>query len=185
VETEKFNVDPKIGKEDIVITVGNVTKSNLLRKGIEIFVKTASYLPKIPFYVIGRYNEETYNYLNEIASGNVIFTGFISEKELIKFYQKAKVYVQVSAHEGFGISPAEAMLCECIPVTTNRGALPEVVGKTGFYVPFNDPEETAKAIRKAIESDKGSEARNYILENFSMKKREEAIKNIIQDTLCK
>ena len=90
--------------------------------------------------------------------------------------------MQVSAHEGFGISLAESMLCECVPVVTERGALPDVTGHTGFYVPFNDPEETAKAIIKAIGSGKGSEARNHILENFSMKRREEALKRIIQET---
>jgi len=185
VETQKFDVDPKIGKEDIAITVGYVTKSNLLRKGIEPFVKAAAYLPEIPFYIIGKYDEKTYNYLKKIASPNVVFTGFISEEELIKFYQKAKVYVQVSAHEAFGISLAEAMLCECVPVVTDRGALPEVVGNNGFYVPFNDPEETAKAIKKAMQSDKGFEARRHILENFSMKKRENALVKIIHKTLCK
>lgn len=185
VETEKFDVDSKIGKEDIAITVGYITKSNLLRKGITPFVKAAAYLPGITFYVIGKYDDETYNHLKKIASPNIVFTGFISENELIKFYQKAKVYVQVSAHEGFGISLAEAMLCECVPVVTDRGALPEVVGENGFNVPFNDPEETAKAIKGAMQSDKGSEARRHILENFSIKRRENALVNIIDKTLCK
>ena len=185
VETEKFNVDEEIGKENIAITVGYINGSNLLRKGIEIFVKAAAYIPEVPFLVIGKYDEKTYNYLKTIASPNVVFTGFIPEVELIKFYQKAKVYVQVSAHEGFGISLAEAMLCECVPVVTKRGALPEVAGKAGFYVPFNNPEETAKAIKQAIESNKGSTARNHIFENFSMKRREVALTKIIRDTLCK
>ena len=185
VETVKFNADPKIRKEDIALTVGYISDSNLLRKGIEPFVKAASFLPEIPFYVIGKYDDETYNHLKKMASPNIVFTGFISEDELIKFYQKAKVYVQISAHEGFGISLAEAMLCECVPVVTDRGALPEVVGDTGYYVPFNKPEETAKAIREALTSSNGSEARKHILENFSMKRRENSLVNIIDKTVCK
>ncbi|MBN2018288.1 MAG: glycosyltransferase [Candidatus Cloacimonetes bacterium] len=185
VETEKFLVDSVIPKENIAITVGAVTSSNLSRKGIETFVKAAAYLPGIPFYVIGKADEATLQYLKKIATENVIFTGYVIEEELIRFYQKARVYVQVSGHEGFGISLAEGMLCECIPVVTKKGALPELVGDNGYYVPFNAPEETAKAIQKALQSTKGTHVRNHILEHFSMQRRENALVNLIKHTAWK
>jgi len=37
--------------------------------------------------------------LKSIASGDVKFTGFVPDEELIKYYQKAKVY-QLSKYEG-------------------------------------------------------------------------------------
>jgi len=90
-------------------------------------------------------------------------------------------YVQVSAHEGFGISLAEAMLCECIPVVTNKGALSEVAGESAFYVPFNDPEDTAKAIKDALNIKSGKIFRKHILDNFSLKSRGKKLKKIIED----
>jgi len=184
IEIDKFIIDAPLDKEDIAITVGRVTESNLLRKGIEPFVRAAAFLPKVSFYVIGKYDNDAYEQLKNITSDNVTFTGFIAEKELIEFYQRAKVYVQVSAHEGFGISLAEAMLAECIPVVTDRGALPEVVGDSGYTVDFNDPCQTARAIESAMHSTNGYTARKHIIENFSMKRRENALQRII-NSLCR
>jgi len=183
VEIEKFYVNSHTPKEDIVITVGGVTLSNLNRKGIETFVKAAAYLPEITFYVIGKADEAAFEHLQKIATKNVVLVGFASDEELIRFYHKAKVYVQVSCHEAFGVSLAEAMLCECVPVVTKKGSLPEVVDNTGFYVPYNNPEETAKAIQNALKSDKGHLARDHIMQNFAMKRREHAIVSIIQQTV--
>jgi glycosyltransferase involved in cell wall biosynthesis len=105
----------------------------------------------------------------------VSFTGFVEDEELIRWYQRAKVYVQLSLYESFGMSLAEAMLCECVPVVTDRGALPEVVGDTGFFVPYGDEKATAEGIRAALRSDKGPVARKRVEEAFPIKKREAAL----------
>jgi len=41
------------------------------------------------------------------------FTGLVPDEELIKYYQKAKVY-QLSEYEGLPNALCEAMLCECL-----------------------------------------------------------------------
>ncbi|MBS3768052.1 MAG: glycosyltransferase family 4 protein [Candidatus Cloacimonetes bacterium] len=170
-------------KENIVITVGYVKNSNLTRKGLENFVKTAKYLPQIKFYLIGKVLDDSIDYLKSIANDNVNFEGYVTFDKLRSYYQKAKVYVQTSAHEGFGISLAEAMLSECVPVVTSHGALPEVVGNTGFYVEYNNPEETAASIEKALNSSSGSAARQRIENHFSLSNREEQLIKIIKNLL--
>jgi len=45
-------------QSNLVITVGNVMKSNLPRKGIETFVKSASFLPEADFVLIGRHMDD-------------------------------------------------------------------------------------------------------------------------------
>lgn len=179
VQTESFY--PQGDKKNIVITVGNVTRENLQRKGLETFVKSAALLPNAKFILIGKHCDESSDYLSSIASDNVIFTGFVDDDELLKYMQNAKVYVQVSAHEGFGISLAEAMLCECIPVVTSSGALPEVAGTSAYYVPFDDPTKTANSIQDALNEETGEQFRKHILNNFSLKSREEQLKKIIGD----
>jgi glycosyltransferase involved in cell wall biosynthesis len=157
-------------KEDIILTIGEVKKDNLKRKGLETFVRSSLFLPDYKFALVGRCDNEIADYLRKISSKNVSFAGYVSFEKL-----KARVYVQVSGHEAFGCSLAEAMLCGCVPVATKKAALPEVVGDTGFYVPYGNPKTTAKAIKKALKSDKGKLARKRIIEKFSLAKREEKI----------
>lgn len=179
VQIERFS--PADHKKKNVITVGNVTNENLQRKGLETFVRSAAFLRNVKFFLIGKHHDDAIDHLRSLATENVVFTGFVSDDELLVYLQKAKVYVQVSAHEGFGISLAEAMLCECIPVVTSAGALPEVAGDFAFFVPFNDPPKTAEAIKKALEINNGKQFREQILSNYSLKKRAEQLKNIIGD----
>ncbi len=68
---------------------------------------------------------------------NVIFTGYISDKELCRFYNAASLFVHFAKYEGFGFPILEAMACGCPIVTSNVAALPEVVGDAGILVPNN------------------------------------------------
>lgn len=182
VDIDKYK--PECKKENnLVITVGGVVWSNLKRKGIETFVRSAKYVPGARFVVIGKIGDDSINYLKSIASKNVKFTGYITEENLISYLQKAKVYVQPSLHEGFGVSVAEAMLCECIPVTSKCGALPEVVGDTGFFVPYGDEKATADAIKKALKSpsELGKKARQEIINNFTINIREKQFLKILKE----
>ncbi|GAG00940.1 unnamed protein product, partial [marine sediment metagenome] len=119
VDIEKFK--PYGEKEgNLVITVGGIKKSNLKRKGIETFVESAKFVPEARFVAIGKIMDDSIDYLRSIAPSNVEFTGFVSENELIKWYQKAKVICQLSYYEAFGLTPAEGMACGCIPVVTKE-----------------------------------------------------------------
>jgi glycosyltransferase involved in cell wall biosynthesis len=170
---------PEGKQEDIVLTIGIISWGTMKKKGIETFVKAAKYLKNIRFVLIGDYQDDCINYLKSIASSNVKFTGYIPFSDLLDYMKKAKVYVQVSAHESFSSSLAEAMLCECVPVVTRRAALPEVVGNVGYYVQYDNPEQTAIAIKNAMISGKGKLARCRIIDNFDISFRQNSIQKII------
>jgi len=76
----------------------------------------------------------------------------IPHEDLIDLLKKTRVYCQLSYTESFGMTLLEAMSCGCIPVVTDRDALPEVVGDCGYVVPYGDVDATRKAILKALES---------------------------------
>lgn len=57
--------------------------------------------------------------------------------------------------EGLPTAVCEAMLCECVPVGTNRYGIPIAIGDTGFYTEYGDVELTAEAIKKALDSNNG------------------------------
>ena len=147
IDHQKFR--PAGEKEDIIITVGFISTDNMKRKGLETFVRAAKYLPNARFILIGKAEDNSIEYLNSIATPNIEFTGFVTDEELLEWYQRAKVYCQLSYYESFGMAVAEAMLCECVPVVTRKGALPEVVGETGFYVEYGDEKATENAKKKA------------------------------------
>ena len=178
IDCKKFKPDGE--KEDLVITVVySISNITIKIKGLETFVKAAKYLPGVKFIVVGEYHNNSIEYLKAQASPNVEFLGFIPNEGLVKLYQKAKVYCQLSYRESFGMALAEAMACECVPVVTNNAALPEVVGDTGFYVPYSDPKATAEAIKRALKSDKGKEARDRIKKMFPIERREKELIEII------
>jgi glycosyltransferase involved in cell wall biosynthesis len=169
----------------MVLTVGNVDSANVKRKGLEPFVRAASYLPEMEFVLVGAWKDNTIEYLQSIATSNVLFTGRVSDKELMDYYRKASVYVQASLHEGFGMSVAESMLAGCIPVVTRAGALPEVVGDTGVYTDSTEPAEIAQAIEIAIKfsTDQRDQARQRVLKMFTLEKRRQLLENLVQLTI--
>lgn len=172
---------PDRPKEDLTVTVGIVSWGNVERKGLNTFVKAAAYLPVEKFAVIGRWEDDSIDHLRSMSTPNVVFAGYLPLDELVEWYRRARVYVQVSLHEGFGIAVAEAMSCECVPVVTREGAIPEVVGDTGYYVPYGDPKATAEAIEKALrDEEKGKKARKRVIKLFSLERREKELVNVIK-----
>ncbi len=172
VETSKYTPGKK---ENKVLTVGAIDEVTIWRKGLETFVKAAEHLPDVPFVLVGNARGTAVVDLVENSPENVTLTGYIPFEELLAHFQTSKVYVQGSAYESFGYSLAEGMLCECVPVVTNRGALPEVAGDTGIYAPYGDARRTAAAIEKALESDAGPRARERVLKMFTIERRTERI----------
>ena len=164
-------------KELLAITTGNVDHDNLKRKGIESFVRAAALLPDIPFVVMGAWRDESILYLQSIASANVKFTNWVSDSELGNYFTRARVYVQASQHEGFGLAVAEAMLAECVPVVTRAGALPEVVGDCGVYIDSPSPQAIADGVRQVLKMDSqaGHRVRIRIEKEFALERRREQL----------
>ncbi|ABN57532.1 MULTISPECIES: glycosyltransferase family 4 protein [Methanoculleus] len=168
-------------KDDLVITVCQISQSNIALKGLDTFLETARHFPDLRFAVIGRDLDGSIEDLRRDAPPNVEIISPTSQGELLQWYRRAKVYCQLSYRESFGVALAEAMACECVPVVTDRGALPEVVGDTGFVVPYGDAEATAAGILGALQSDRGKAARARVEKEFSLEGRMQKIRNIIEE----
>jgi len=170
-------------KEDLVITVSIGNSWNRARlKGLDTFVKSTRLLTDVKFIVIG-IQGNALKELQDIAPLNLEFSDSLSQDELLLYYQKAKVYCQLSLREGLPNALCEAMLCECVPVGTERGGIPTAIGDTGFYVPYGDPKATVGAIKDALRSNKGKEARERIKKMFPIERREKEIVDIISQIL--
>jgi glycosyltransferase involved in cell wall biosynthesis len=83
----------------------------------------------------------------------VRFTGPVPEAELVSLLQRATVVAIPSLYEGFSLPAVEAMACATPLVTTDAGALPEVVGTdAGLRVRAGDVSELTAALQRVLDS---------------------------------
>ncbi len=106
-------------------------------------------------------------------AGAVRFTGPVPQQELVTLLQRAAVVAIPSLYEGFSLPAIEAMACGTALVTTDAGALPEVVGShAGVQVPAGDVERLAGALRlvldhPALQAQLGRAGRARVLESYT------------------
>lgn len=163
---------PNGKKEPMVLTVCTLNRDSVRRKGIITFLEVAQNLSDIPFVIVGKDADGTGQTLRRTAPKNAVFTGYVPEEQLIRFYQRAKVYCQLSRYEGLPNSLCEAMLCDCVPVGTSYCGIPTAIGDTGVYVPYGDTEQTTRAVCKGLQSYNGPAARERICKMFPAERRE-------------
>jgi glycosyltransferase involved in cell wall biosynthesis len=170
----------KAEKDRLVLTVGNLSRSNLERKGLRLFAEASRLVPDATFVAVGRKVDDTADVLVRIGGPNLQIIDFVPDAELRALYRRAGVYVQASAHEGFGLAVAEAMNAGCVPVVTRAGALPEVAGDAGVYVDSNR-ESLATGIREALAAtpDRRDNARLRIHNYFSTHRRRQRLCAVI------
>ncbi|MFV0276686.1 MAG: glycosyltransferase, partial [Parahaliea sp.] len=102
----------------------------------------------------------------------VRFVSGVSTGQLVAHYAEATLAVVPSLYEGFGLPAGEAMACAVPVVSTDGGALPEVVGEAGVLVPAGQVEALAQAIAGLLEdparrAQLGAAGRARIVERFS------------------
>lgn len=80
----------------------------------------------------------------------IIFTGYVPDEDLAKFYNAADFFVYPSLYEGFGLPVLEAMACGCPVITSNVSSMPEVAGDAGLLINPESVKDIADAIKKVI-----------------------------------
>ena len=111
------------------------------------------------------------------VADTVLFTGYIPDEDLPRYYAMADIFVFHSAYETFGIVLAEAMAASKPIVSVNHTAIPDVVSdrNTGVLVPPFDPAAMAKAVEDLIDDAPerarlGANGRLWVEENLAWEK---------------
>ena len=106
----------------------------------------------------------------------------ISYSKLIDEFSKAKVACQFSRYEAFGVAIVEAMSCECIPIGSNKGGIPTAIGDCGYILDSLDPKKAKENIEEALAStlEQRKAARQRIIENFSLDRRERNLSKLLK-----
>ncbi|MCP4685032.1 MAG: glycosyltransferase family 4 protein [bacterium] len=86
-------------------------------------------------------------------SGDVRFTGYVSDGELAWLYKHACAAMVTSLYEGFGLPALEAMHFGCPVVSSNTGSLPEVCGEAALFADPYEVGEIAGAMHRITEEE--------------------------------
>lgn len=78
--------------------------------------------------------------------GDVVFTGFVADEDLPRYYQAAEAFVFPSLYEGFGLPVLEAMACGTPVVAARASCLPEIAGDAAMLVDPADVDGFADAL---------------------------------------
>jgi glycosyltransferase involved in cell wall biosynthesis len=91
-------------------------------------------------------------------AGHARHVGYVKPDDRRALYEGARLLVQPSFEEGFGIPVLEAMTVGVPVVAANRGGLPEVLGDAGQLVEPEDAQGMAAAISRVLDDRAFAEA---------------------------
>lgn len=173
-------------KQQMVLSVGSLTPL----KGFDFLIRAMAHLPasQRPELVIASnfQNLPEKEYLEHLAAQHHMrlkLLNNISDTDLVRLYNQAKVVAYAPVREPFGLVPLEAMACGTPVVAIREGGIQETVidGQTGILVDRH-PEQFGRAIQTLIQDEAlattyGSNGRAYVLQNWTWDKAAGTLEN--------
>lgn len=159
-------------KKDYIIFVGNIKKHKGLKTLLLAYKEAKKEGLTSNLVIVGNQNNfktkdnEIIEILEKSKDKGIVFTGYVDNKELKKLIAEAKVLVQPSLYEGFGIPPLEALALGTSAITSDIEVFKEIYSelnvkffKLGNYL---DLKEKIKIVQKKyIENEKNYMKFNY------------------------
>lgn len=110
------DVNKIIQKDNSILFVGNIKKHKGLSTLIDSFNIVSKTIQDIKLVIVG--NSENFRTeddliwkkIQNIPDNKICFTGHICDDELKSYYSKARLLIQPSFYEGFGMPPLEALI---------------------------------------------------------------------------
>lgn len=159
--SKQFITKYNLKNKRIILTVARLD----IHKGhdlvIKVFPRVLEKFPDVYYYIIGDGPERTYLenlVLERNLKERVIFVGYVSEEEMIEFYQTCEIFVMPSREiradlvEGFGITLVEAAACEKVVIGGHSGGVSSAVsdGISGVLIDPQSEEELLLALDKFL-----------------------------------
>jgi glycosyltransferase involved in cell wall biosynthesis len=158
-ETELRRIRESYGiQENYILSLCSIQPRKNLVRLIEAYSCLRGVRPerKLPQLVLagkrGWLDGETFRAAERNALGNdLLFTGYVAERDLPGLYSGAVCFVYPSYFEGFGLPVVEAMQCGVPVIVGNRTSLPEVVGEAGLLFDPFDTQALVEALTQVID----------------------------------
>ncbi|MCG8333188.1 MAG: glycosyltransferase family 4 protein [Proteobacteria bacterium] len=177
IDTKAFAPMPEVKRRSFRIMA--TASADMPLKGLDILLKALTGLipqfPELELMVIGspKPGGHTEKLIGRLGlEQKVIFINNLKTEEITRLYAEATMAVIPSLYEGFGLPAGEAMSCGTPVISSDGGALPEIVGDAGIIVPAGDIKATEHAIRDLLENPQkrdrlGKLGRQRIQDKFS------------------
>jgi len=192
IDTNKFSpsksdIKKKLNCKNLLIFWGRLG----YQKNTEILIKSFKKIKTkgTKLVIIGKGPE--LNKLKKMSNENIIFTGFLSDKELLNYARGADVAVLPSRAESWGLVIGEAMACKIPVISSDVGMAKDLLGENrGIVLKNNSIEEMAEKIdyllsNKKLRIEMGKKSRKYVIDNYRweevVKKTEDLYKQVLKN----
>jgi glycosyltransferase involved in cell wall biosynthesis len=180
----------RIGQDDkILLSVGRLAEYKGLQDIISILPQILEIFPETKLVITG----EDYGYKSQLRAlvalnnleAHVIFTGLVSQQQLMQLYKIARIFVFPSRAEGFGIVLLEAMasgtLCMAYPIPAVRRVIEHEVNgvlvdsksefRDSIIYYFNHPEKKSEIEENALKGVEAYDIRQIVKETENVYER--------------
>lgn len=175
--------EPDISKTETILYVGNIKKHKGLHTLISAYTQCLSRGFSGKLIIVGnnsnfRTSDDSFTERIEELQDNIIFTGKISDSELKNYYAQAKLLIQPSLYEGFGMPPMEALLSGTNVVLSDIPVFKEIYRTLPVtFFQTENPEDLAQKIMDSynlpvpvISDNPYSFERTYTIINTALRK---------------
>ncbi|WP_416408937.1 glycosyltransferase family 4 protein [Agrobacterium rosae] len=133
-----------------VLFVGSPTPNKNILRAVEAIGIMADNAPR--FVVVGAAASSVFkedaqeSQSDSVGADQVIFTGRLTDEEIVALYANAAALLFPSLYEGFGIPPLEAMFLGCPVLSSNIEPACEVCGDAALYFDPNNAHDIVRCI---------------------------------------
>jgi glycosyltransferase involved in cell wall biosynthesis len=151
IDTEVFKPMPEVVRNPMRLMATCSADAPLkgLRYLLRAYARLLERYPDLELLLVSKPNPggKTERLVKKLGiADKVQFVNGISTEQMVRYYAQASIAVVPSVYEGFGLPAGEAMACGVPVVSTDGGALPEVVGDAGVIVPVKNVDAMVDAI---------------------------------------
>lgn len=153
VDITQFTLPDESLRKPVILFVGSLIERKGVRYLIDAFRLIMASHPDYSLVVIGEgpQRESLEKLAADFPEGKVAFLGALSQAEIKRWMQTARVFVLPSLEEGQGVVLVEALACGTPCVASNVGGIPDVIiPEVGGLVPPRDSKALADAIDETI-----------------------------------
>lgn len=176
IDTDTFCPRPETSRNPLRLMATCSADAPLkgLRYLLRAYARLLEQYPELELLVVSRPKAggKTERLIQRLGiTDKVRFVSGITTDQMVEYYAEAAIAVVPSVYEGFGLPAGEAMACGVPIVSTDGGALPEVVGDAGIIVPVKNVDALAEAIDGLLRDPQrreelGARGRQRILDQF-------------------
>ena len=168
------------GNEPFLLHVGSCIPRKRIDVLLEVFAKVRTRLPELRLVQVGgQWTGEQLQQMTRLGIVSAVrqYSG-LDREALAQFYRQARIVLQPSEAEGFGLPLIESLACGAMVVASDIPVLREVGGDAVVYCPVADIPRWTVTIEKLLLDPAGAPDRNRRLvqaQRFSWDRHAETI----------